>query len=123
HAALEQDPLVWRTASLADLVKTLHRTFNTDDREPYRLPDTQELTSQLVYLGNSPAFERFVDREYAKTILIAYLRDDDSARVGPLLERTRAWVAANPPPAGVNVLIAGGTGPTVLAVNEHTTHT
>src|SRR5262249_47625391 len=26
RAALEQDPLVWRTASLADLIKTLHRT-------------------------------------------------------------------------------------------------
>jgi len=123
RAALEQDPLVWRAVSLADLIKTLHRIFNTDDPDPYRLPDTQELTSQLVFLGSSPAFERFIDREYSKAILVAYLRDDDSARVGPLLERTRAWVAANPPPAGIKVLIAGGTGPTVLAVNEHTTHT
>jgi len=122
-AALAQDPLVWRTASLADLIKTLHRTFNSDDPEPYRLPDTQELTSQLVFLGSSPAYERFIDREYMHAILVAYLRDDDSALVGPLLERARAWVAANPPPDGVTVLIAGGTGPTVLAVNEHTTHT
>lgn len=123
RAALEEDPLVWRTASLADLVKALHRTFNPDDPEPYRLPDTQALTAQLVYLGSSPAFERFIDREYRKTILIAYLRDDDSARVGPLLDRARAWVAAHPPPEGIAVLIAGGTGPTVLAVNQHTTHT
>jgi predicted RND superfamily exporter protein len=123
RAVLEADPLVWRTASLADLVKTLHRTFNTDDPQPYRLPDTQELTSQLVFLGSSPAFERFIDREYTKAILIAYLRDDDSALVGPLLERARAWVAANPAPAGITVLIAGGSGATVLAVNEHTTHT
>jgi len=123
RAALEQDPLVWRTASLADLVKTLHRTFNSDDPEPYRLPDTQELTSQLVFLGSSPAFDRFINREYTNAILVAYLRDDDSALVGPLLERARAWVAANPPPDGIKVLMAGGTGPTVLAVNEHTTHT
>lgn len=123
RAELEQDPLVWRTASLADPIKVLHRTFVPDDPEPYRLPDTPELTAQLVYLGSSPAFERFIDRQYAKTILIAYLRDDDSARVGPLLDRARAWVAANPPPEGMRVLIAGGTGPTVLAINEHTTHT
>lgn len=123
QAALAEDPLVWRTASLADLVKTLHRTFNTEDPRPYRLPDTQELTAQLIFLGSSPAFERFINREQTQTIVLAYLRDNDSALVGPLLERARAWVAANPPPPGVNVLIAGGTGPTLLAINEHTTYT
>ena len=81
---LQRDPLVWRTASLVDLIKILHRTFNADDPDPYRLPDNQELVSQLAYLGNSPAFERFIDREYTKSLLVAYLRDDDSARVGPL---------------------------------------
>jgi predicted RND superfamily exporter protein len=120
---LERDPLVWRTASMVDLTKALHRTFNTDDPNPYRLPDSQELLSQLVYLGQSPAFERFIDREYSKSLLVVYLRDDDSALVGPLLERARNWVAAHPAPGGVKVLIAGGAGPTVLAVNEHTTHT
>lgn len=123
RAEIEADPLVWRTASLVDLVKTLHRTFNPDAPDSYRLPDTQELLSQLMFLGDSPAFERFIDREYAHSLLVAYLRDDDSARVGPLVERARAWVAAHPPPDGVQVLIAGGTGPTILAVNEHTTHT
>jgi predicted RND superfamily exporter protein len=123
RAELEQDPIVWRTASMVDLIKTMHRTFNADVPDPYRLPDSQELLSQLMFLGNSPAFERFIDREYAHSLLVAYLRDDDSARVGPLVERARAWVAANPPPSGVQVLIAGGAGPTVLAVNQHTTHT
>ncbi|MDX2169995.1 MAG: MMPL family transporter [Deltaproteobacteria bacterium] len=120
---LERDPLVWRTASMVDLMKALHRTFNTEDANPYRLPDDQELASQLLYLGQSPAFDRFIDRQYAKSLLVVYLRDNDSARVGPLLEQARAWVAAHPAPAGVQVLIAGGAGPTVLAINEHTTHT
>jgi len=35
-----------------------------------------------MYLGDSPAFERFTDRALAKSLLVAYLRDDDSARVG-----------------------------------------
>ncbi len=119
---LERDPLVWRTSSLVDLVKMLHRTFLPEDPDPYRLPDEQELVSQLVFLGDSPAFERFIDRAYTKSLLIAYLHDDDSARVGPLVRNVQAWLAANPPPDGVRVLVAGGTGPTVLAVNEHTTH-
>jgi predicted RND superfamily exporter protein len=120
---LQRDPIVWRVASLAELMKVLHQTFNAEAPDPYRLPDTQELSAQLMFLGSSPAFERFIDREYAHSLLIAYLTDDDSARVGPLVERARAWVAAHPPPDGVRVLIAGGAGPTILAVNEHTTHT
>lgn len=123
RAELDSDPLVWRTASLVDIVKMMHRIFNSDAPDPYRLPDDQQLTSQLVFLGSSPASERFLDREYSKSLLIAYLRDDDSALVGPLVERARAWVTAHPPPPGVRVLIAGGAGPTILAVNEHTTHT
>jgi hypothetical protein len=122
RAELERDPLVWRTASLADLVKNLHRVLNSDAAVPYALPADQALTSQLLFLGSSPAFERFTDRAQSKAMLIAYLRDDDSARVGPLVRAAQAWVDAHPPPDGVRVLIAGGAGPTVLAVNEHTTH-
>jgi hypothetical protein len=121
QAALAREPLVWRTASFADLVKVLHQTFNREGPEPYRIPDDQQLVSQLIFLGDSPAFERFTDRAQSKALLTAYLRDDDSALVGPLLARAEAWVAAHPPPAGVRVLIAGGAGPTVLAINEHTT--
>ena len=94
RAELERDPLVWRTASLGDLVKTLHKTFNSDAPDPYRIPDDQELVSQLIFLGDSPAFERFIDRGYTKSLLIAYLRSDDSARVGPLVLRAQNWVAA-----------------------------
>jgi len=122
QAELERDPLVLRTASLADLVKALHKTFNSEDPHPYRVPDDQPLVAQLMYLGESPAFERFTDRALSKALVLAYLRDDDSARVGPLVHRAQAWVAAHPAPPGVQVLIAGGVGPTVLAVNEHTTH-
>ena len=50
------------------------------------------------------------------------LRSDDSSQVGPLVRRAQDWVVQNPPPDGVRVLIAGGVAPTILAVNEHTTH-
>ena len=122
QAELERDPLVLRTASLADLVKSLHRIFNPEAPDPYRVPDDQPLVAQLMYLGESPAFERFTDRPLSKALLLAYLRDDDSARVGPLVRRAQAWLAAHPAPPGVRVLVAGGVGPTILAVNEHTTY-
>lgn len=119
---LAKEPAVLRTASMADLVKELHKTFNGDDPQPYRLPDTQELTSQLLFLGESPAFERFTDRSQSKAVLLAYLKDDDAAVLSPLLDRTREWAQSHPLPAGVQVLVAGGSGPTVVAVQEHTTY-
>jgi len=121
QAEIESDPLVLRTASLADLVKTLHKTFNADDPKPYRVPESQELVSQLIFLGDSPPFERFTDRSYEKALLVAYLTSDDSALVGPLMHRIERWLEKHPAPEGVHVLVAGGAGPTVLAVNEHTT--
>jgi uncharacterized protein len=119
---LAHDPLVLRTASMADLVKTLHATFAADAEVPYSLPKDQELVAQLLFLGDSPAFERFVDRAQSKTIVLAYLKSDDSAQVGPLLRRVQTWIDENPAPEGVKVLVAGGQGPIVLAVNEHTTY-
>src|SRR5262249_35602695 len=119
---MQRDPLVVRTASIADLVKTLHKTFNSDDPTPYRLPDDQELVSQLMFLGDSPAFERFAERSQSRSVVIAYLRSDDSALVGPFVRHLEQWVVAHPPPDGEHVLLAGGAGPTVLAVNEHTTY-
>jgi predicted RND superfamily exporter protein len=122
QAELERHPLVLRTGSLADIVKTLHKTFASDAPDPYRIPDDQELVSQLMFLGESPAFERFTDRAQQKAVVTAYLRSDDSALVGPLVRDIERWAAEHPPPAGVEVLIAGGAGPTILAVNEHTTY-
>jgi hypothetical protein len=119
---MERSPLVVRTESEANLVKALHKTFATDDPNPYSLPDDQEMVSQLLFLGDSPAFERFVERSQSRTVVTAYLRSDDSALVGPLVRHLQAWVDAHPPPDGERVLIAGGAAPTVLAVNEHTTY-
>lgn len=119
---LQRNPLVVRTESVADLVKKLHEIFNSEDPAPYRLPDTQDLTSQLLFLGESPAFERFVDRSQSRSVVTGYLRSDDSALVGPLVRHLETWLAAHPPPDGERVLVAGGAGPTVLAINEHTTY-
>src|SRR5262249_7310037 len=111
HVAALQDemaksPLVFRTASLADLVKTIHKTFDPEDPKSYSIPDSQELLAQLMFLGDSPAFERFTDRSLSKTLLLAYLRSDDSAEVGPLVRHVQAWVAEHPAPAGETVLVA-----------------
>ncbi len=117
---LRADAAVATTSSLADLIRFIRRVFDPESRG--ELPEDARTLAQLVYLGSSPAFERFVDRAYARTVLWVYLRTDASDAVRGVLERAERYAAAHPPGEGTRVHIAGGTGPTLFALNEHTTH-
>jgi hypothetical protein len=119
-AELRADAGVATTTSLADLIRFIRRVF--DPESGGELPEDARTLAQLVYLGSSPAFERFVDRAATKTVLWAYLRTDASDVVRRILARAERYTAAHPPGEGVRVHIAGGTGPTLFALNEHTTH-
>ena len=95
---LQRDPLVWRTASLVDLIKILHRTFNPDDPDPYRLPDSQgagvaaRLSRQLAGLR---ALHRPRVHEVAARRLPARRRLGARRAAG----RTRAGVGGGESPA------------------------
>ena len=119
QTVMARDPHVLRTASFADLLAAVYRVF-----EPgaMRVPDDSQVVAQLAFLGASPAFERFTDRAYSRSVVWAYLRDDDSAAVGRLLDEVRAYLAEHPPEVGLRVGLAGGAGPTIVALNEHTIH-
>ncbi len=118
-AELRADPTVTTTASMADLVRFIRGVF--DPESGGELPSDPETLAQLVYLGSSPAFERFVDRSMSRSVLWAYLATDASDAVGALLARAERYHAAHPLGDGIAVHIAGGTGPSMYALNEHTT--
>lgn len=119
-AELRLDPAVAMTSSLADLIRFIRQVF--DPESGGALPNDSATLAQLIFLGSSPAFERFVDRSYARTVLWAYLRTDASDAVRGLLERTRRYAAEHPLGERATVHIAGGTGPSLFALNEHTAH-
>ena len=119
-AELRNDPAVSMTSSLADLIRFIRKVF--DPESGGALPDDRATLAQLIFLGSSPAFERFADRSYARTVFWAYLRTDASDAMRGLLERTNRYVATHPLGELATVHVAGGTGPTLFALNEHTTH-
>jgi predicted RND superfamily exporter protein len=118
-AELRADPTCAMTTSLADLVRFIRSVF--DPESGGELPEDQRTLAQLVYLGSSPAFERFVDRSYSRTVLWAYLTSDASTAVRSLLARAERYAAAHAVGDVATVHIAGGTGPSLFALNEHTT--
>jgi predicted RND superfamily exporter protein len=107
-AELLRDPACARTTSLADLLRFVRQVFDPDSGD--ELPEDSRSVAQLVYLGGSPAFERFVDRSYSRTVLWAYLTTDASDAMRNLLARARDYAAAHPLDGIATVHIAGGGG-------------
>lgn len=114
---LEADPLVYRTASIVDAMKRMNMVLNDNDPSFDVLPTDRALLAQYLFLGYSAAFERFLDTGHRKAVVWVYLRDDDAKAIHRLIERARAFVAREAPET-VEVLIAGGGGPIVVALND-----
>jgi len=116
--AMAAEPGVGRTSSIADVIRRTYEVFAPEEAAKGP-PATDDLVGQLFFLGESPAFERFVDRAYSRSVVLGYLDRDDSALTRRVLDRLQAYAAAHPNPA-IHVSIAGGAGPTVLALNDDT---
>jgi uncharacterized protein len=109
---------VGRTSSIADIIRRTYEVFAPEEAAKGP-PTAADLLGQLFFLGESPAFERFVDRAYSRSVVFGYMDREDSAltrRVIGGLERYRA----EHPSQTIRVSIAGGVGPTLLALNEDT---
>jgi predicted RND superfamily exporter protein len=116
--AMAEDPEVGRTSSVADLIRRSYEVFAPEEAGN-DLPLDRELIAQLFFLADSPAFERYVDRSYSRSVVLGFLDRDDTALTRRVMARLEDYVQRHPSP-NVRVLLAGGVGPTVLALNEHT---
>jgi predicted RND superfamily exporter protein len=109
---------VGRTSSIADIIRRTYEVFAPEEAAKGP-PTAADLIGQLFFLGESPAFERFVDRAYSRSVVFGYMDREDSAltrRVIGGLERYRAEHRSQT----IRMSIAGGVGPTLLALNEDT---
>jgi hypothetical protein len=115
---MASDPGVVRTSSLADIIRRTYEVF-VPEEATNELPADRRLTAQLVFLAQSPAFERYVDRSYSRAVVYGFLDRQESGLTRRVLERLETHLVQHPP-AGLRVLLAGGVGPALLAVNAHT---
>jgi hypothetical protein len=116
--AMAAEPGVGRTASLADIIRRTFEVFAPE--EAAKGPPTDpSLLSQLYYLSDSPAFERFVDRAYSRSVVFGYLTEEESGLTRRVIGRLQRTLAEHPPQT-IRVSLAGGVGPTLLAINEDT---
>lgn len=116
--AMAKDPGVGRTSSLADIIRRTYEVFAPEDAVN-GLPADAALIGQLFFLADSPGFERFVDRSYSRAVVLGFLNREDSDLTRSVIGRLTDYLQQHPP-RDIRVSLAGGVGPTLLALNDHT---
>ncbi|HVN85154.1 MAG TPA: MMPL family transporter [Candidatus Binatia bacterium] len=118
--AMAQVPGVGRTSSVADIIRRTYEVFAPEDAHR-GLPSDAALIRQLFFLAQSPGFERFVDRSFSRSVVQGFLDREDSALTRAVVARLEGYLAEHPPQR-IRVKLAGGVGPTLLALNDYTVH-
>ena len=120
QAFLARQPGVGKTLSLADFVRRMNRAMHGDDPAYDRIPDDQALISQYLLLysmsGEPGDFDSYVDYQYQRAKLTAYIKTDSTAYAGDLIAKIREQ-AKQTFPSSVSVRI-GGSAPQDQALNE-----
>ncbi len=109
--ALEKDPLVGKTFSVADYVKWINQVLHNDDLSFYRIPDSSDEVGQYLFLFGMSAkpsdLNNVVDYPFQKANIILQLKSWDAGVMKEVSGRTEAYLAAHPLPAGSTVKPAG----------------
>ena len=85
QAAVEQDPNVGGSLSLAEYIKRMNRVMNEDRPEMEVIPTSRDLVAQYLLLysfsGDPDDFDEIVDYDYQHANVAVYLRSDSTRDV------------------------------------------
>jgi len=84
---LEQQPTITSSTSIVDYIKLLHRGFNDNAPDQYRIPDSKNLVSQLLFFGGSDEVKHFVDGRGQRANMIVRTTSIDSGDLSKLVHR------------------------------------
>lgn len=99
-------PIVGKSNSLADLVRTVHRELMEGNPEYYRIPDRREGVAQTVLQYESSHrpqdLAHFVRTDtWRRTTMWIQQKSGDNRDMKVIVDSVDGYIAANPPPAGI----------------------
>ena len=99
-------PLVGKSNSLADLVRTVYRELMEGNPDYYRIPDTREGVAQTVLQYESSHrpqdLAHFVRTDtWRRTSLWIQQKSGDNRDMKVIIDSVEDYLAENPPPAGI----------------------
>lgn len=108
----EKDANVGKTLSIVDFLKKMNQSMNADKKEFDQIPQSQELTAQYLLLysnsGEPGDFDSYVDYNYQNAVISIFVKTDSSAFLQEFSKKLMNY-AATIKPAGVDVMIGGGS--------------
>ncbi len=111
--AAESLPLVGKTSSIADVVKTVYRELVSGKDEDYRIPGSTEGVAQTLLQFQSSHrpndLWHLVSPDYRESAVWVQLRSGDNQDMMSVKTDLDAFLAANPPPEGLRAQWAGLT--------------
>lgn len=109
----ESSPLVGKTSSITDVVKTVYRELISGDQKDYRIPNTNEAVAQtlLQYQSSHRPNDlwHLVTPDYRETAVWLQLKSGDNQDMMAVKADMDAFLAENPPPEGLRAEWAGLT--------------
>jgi len=109
----ESLPLVGKTNSIADVVKTVYRELISGEEEDYRIPDTTEGVAQTLLQFQSSHrpddLWHLVSPDYRESAVWMQLKSGDNQDMLTVKTEIDGFLAENPPPEGLHAEWAGLT--------------
>ncbi len=106
-------PLVGKTSSIADVVKTVYRELLSGDDEDYRIPGSTEGVAQTLLQFQSSHrpndLWHLVSPDYRESAIWVQLKSGDNQDMMSVKTDLDTFLAGNPPPEGLRVQWAGLT--------------
>lgn len=110
---LEEEPLVGKTSSVADIVKRINFVLHDEDKTYDTVPDSQEAIGQMLFLfqssGDPDDLDNFLDIDAGKANIWIQLKGGDNRQMTQVEERAASYIQKNPLPEGVRVQWSGLT--------------
>ncbi|MDH3655309.1 MAG: MMPL family transporter [Myxococcales bacterium] len=111
--AAEALPLVGKTSSIADVVKTVYRELISGEDEDFRIPGSTEGVAQTLLQFQSSHrpndLWHLVSPDYRESAVWVQLKSGDNQDMMSVKTDLDAFLAANPPPEGLRAQWAGLT--------------
>lgn len=110
---LENQGVIGKANSLADVVKTINRELISGDPSDYVLPERANGVAQTLLSFQSSQrpddLWNFVTRDFTQASIWLQLPSGDNQIMGRVVDAVDAFVASNPPPEGVELNWGGTT--------------
>jgi len=113
QAYLEQDPVVGKTSSVADIVKRINFVLHDNDLQYNAVPDSREAVGQFLFLfqssGDPNDLDNFLNLEASQANIWVQMKGGDNQQMRHVEDRLASYMRENPLPDGISLRWTGLT--------------